>query len=47
VQIMAATVINAFALCDEASTTSLIDASFAEQIGTDGPDLPSWVEQDH
>jgi hypothetical protein len=30
---------NTFVLCDEASTTSLIDASFAEQIGTDGPEL--------
>jgi hypothetical protein len=35
VQIMAATVMNTFALCDEASTTTLIDASFA-----DGPELP-------
>jgi hypothetical protein len=40
VQIMAATVMNTFALCDEASTTSFIDASFAEQIGADGPELP-------
>jgi hypothetical protein len=40
VQIMATTVMNTFALCDEASTTTLIDASFAEQIGADGPELP-------
>jgi hypothetical protein len=37
---MAATVMNTFALCDEASTTTLIDASFAEQIGADGAELP-------
>jgi hypothetical protein len=40
VQIIAATVMNTFALCDEASTTTLIDTSFAEQIGDDGPELP-------
>jgi hypothetical protein len=31
---------NIFALCDEASMTTLIDASFAMQIGADGPELP-------
>jgi hypothetical protein len=40
VQIMAATVMNTFALCDEASTTTLIDPSFAEQIGAYGPSVP-------
>jgi hypothetical protein len=40
VQIMAATVMNTFALCDEVSTNTLIDASFAYQIGTDGSGLP-------
>jgi hypothetical protein len=39
VQIMAATVMNTFDLCDEASTTTLIDASFAKQIGADCPEL--------
>jgi hypothetical protein len=39
VQIMAGTVMNTFALCDEASMTTLIDASFAEQIGADGPEF--------
>jgi hypothetical protein len=39
VQIMAATSMNTCALCDEASTTTLIYASFAEQIGADGPEL--------
>jgi hypothetical protein len=39
VQVMAATVMNTCVLCDEASTTTLIDASFAEQIGADGPEL--------
>jgi hypothetical protein len=39
VQIMAATARNSFVLCDGASMTSLVDASFAEQIGTDGPEL--------
>jgi hypothetical protein len=47
VQIMAATIMNTFALCDEASTNTLIDASFAEQIGADGPELLSLDEQDH
>jgi hypothetical protein len=36
VQIMAVTVMNTFVLCNEAS----IDASFAEKIGADGPELP-------
>jgi hypothetical protein len=40
VEIMAATVMNTFALCDEASTNTLIDASYVEQIGADGPELP-------
>jgi hypothetical protein len=40
VQIMAATVLNTFALCDEASAITLIDAFFAKQIGADGPELP-------
>jgi hypothetical protein len=40
VQIMAATVLNTFAnTCNEASTTALIDVSFAEQIGDDGPSV--------
>jgi hypothetical protein len=33
-------VMNRFNICDEASTTTLIDASFAEKIGADGPELP-------
>jgi hypothetical protein len=37
---MAANDMYTFALCDEASTTTLIDASFAEQIGADGLELP-------
>jgi hypothetical protein len=37
---MAATVLNTFAPCDEASMTNLIDASFAEIIGVDGTELP-------
>jgi hypothetical protein len=37
---LAATVMNTFAVCDEASTTTLFDAAFAEQIGADGPELP-------
>jgi hypothetical protein len=40
VQIMAATVMNTSALCDETSTITLIDAFLAEQIGADGPELP-------
>jgi hypothetical protein len=39
VQIMAATVMNTFALCDKASTTTLIDVSFAEQIGANCPEF--------
>jgi hypothetical protein len=48
VQIMATTVMNTFALCDEASTTTLIDAFFAEKIGADGPELPfccRWMNE--
>jgi hypothetical protein len=37
---MAAIVMNTSVLCDEAFTITLIDAYFAEQIGTDGPELP-------
>jgi hypothetical protein len=31
-----------YELCDETSTTTLIDAFFAEQNGADGPEMPFY-----
>jgi hypothetical protein len=48
VQILDATSMNTFALCHEASTITLTDASFAEKIDADGPELPfccRWINK--